>query len=179
MSLTREQSHRLTTAIERWSAPCTIQGKHHATTPYVAGLCTPGKGVDCVRLGDSILQETYFGKWDGLEPLPREAQDAALHNIEVIARITRLLFARFDFFSVNTAGQMRAADFLVVRQKIANPGTTKAERNPHHVIIVGPDHVRCWHAVPGASVVPVGIGGVRACFDVVSVWRSRHGYAER
>jgi hypothetical protein len=179
MSMTRDQRQRLIAAIQRWTQP---------PTPYMAGQCLPrglsgvpeGGGVDCVRFVDAVLQETYYGRWDALEPLPREAQDSAWHNPEIVSRVARLFFDRFDLYSVEIGRSFKPGDMLCVRSKPppgAKPLTVaeKAVMTPHHCIIVAPD-LWCWHAVPAVNVCRVGAGGVKACFDLIKVWRSRKGW---
>lgn len=171
MSLSLEQIQRLRAAIERWK-----------NTPYMAGQCLPGTGkdggVDCVRFGDTILQETYGLS---LPPLPREAQDSAWHDPVVVSRITRLVFERFDLFSVDLKQPLMPADWLCVRAKTTHKPKDRAEQieqRPHHIVIVGFPPNLAWHAVPKANVISCGIGGIRASFDIIKVWRSRFGYPD-
>lgn len=161
--MTPEQRAKLQRAIELW-----------AGTPYMAGQCRPGVGVDCVRYVDAILQHTY-DLW--LPALPREAQDSAWHDPAVVSRITRLLFDRHDFFTVAPGRIWQPADWLVVRSKPQGPVSDKARETPHHCVIVGHDR-RCYHAVPNLGVVGTGIGAVLATFNIIKVWRSRKGYEE-
>ena len=149
-------------------------------TPYLPGQCVKGRGVDCLRYIDKGLQAATG---QDLDPLPREAQDAALHNPEVVFRITRLLASRFDMKTVErTDPPYRAADILAVRTKTfgRKPLTReeKVTKSPHHVLIVGPTGLVCWHAMRTASpetskVCWLGVGGVLACYDVLQVWRSK------
>lgn len=148
-------------------------------TPYMAGQCVPGLkgGTDCLRFSDAILQR-FYGL--NLEPLPREAQDAALHNPEVVKKIARLVIERFDFVTIREE-RFQPGDWLCVRPKVPGEKLTleqMVEIRPHHCIVVGPDGRRCWHAVPKANVCWTGIGGVLAAFDIIKIWRSRKGYDE-
>lgn len=169
MMFTPQHKLRLQTAIDRW------QG-----TPYVAGQSMPGKdgGVDCVRYDYDLLEWTYQV---GHEPLPRIAQDAAFHKVEVVQAVMRHFWERFQWFSVKPGLPLMPADLLAVRQKTPYVPEDEDGRakilNPHHVFVVGPDRIMCHDSWPGIGVRSCGIGGVRASFEVVHVYRSRLAYA--
>lgn len=170
MPLSYEQRRGLREGIELWDK-----------TPYLSGQFMPGAGggVDCVRYGDALLQHTYHGGWQSLPPLPREAQDAAWHDPAVVKKVIRLMCERHDLYLLDPAApafRYQPADLLCVRQKPQKGEDAHADREPHHVIVVGADAIWCHHAVPRTHVARVGIGGVRACFEVLRVFRSARGY---
>ena len=155
MSLSSAQLERLQRRLDEWEG-----------TPYMAGQCKPGKrledgcGVDCVRLGDDALQ---YALGLSLDPLPREAQDAAFHDPNVVFRFQRLMLKRFRGTTLDPQTiKQEAGDILGLKLKDA--------AKEHHVAIVGADGVRCYHAI-GAGVVWSGIGGIRASYDVLKIWR--------
>lgn len=164
MSLTPEQRSRLIEACKLWLG-----------TPYLAGQCIPGKegGVDCVRLTDAILQQTYGLS---LEPLPRHAQDAAFHNKEVVQSMVRLFFERFDLFTVNNPRVFLPTDLIMTRQ-ITN-GEMPETPSGHHVILVTARKPVCIDAWPRIGVREIGLGGVKASFTILKVYRTRMAYAE-
>ena len=146
-------------------------------TPYLAGQCERGVGVDCLRYIDAALQ---YSTAQVLAPLPREAQDVALHNPEVVKRVARLMAGRFN---METKARLdppyRPGEVLCVRTKTKIKPLTREEKvlkSPHHVLIVGPTGLLCWHAMntgnPDTSKVSwVGVGGVLACYTVLQIWR--------
>lgn len=77
-----------------------------------------------------------------------------------------LIKDRFQARSVLLLGDVSVfpADVLVVR--------CKHGKNPHHVLIVGPDGIKVYHAQSGAGVSWTGLGGVGGMFDVTHVYRS-------
>lgn len=151
--MTEAQRQRFLCALEAWEG-----------TKYMPGCCCPQTGVDCIRLVDALLQST-FGL--NLSPLPREAQDAAFHDPKVVVRVRRLIKDRFKSVSVRIDGDsvgVLPADVIEVR--------CKHGKAPHHVLIVGPDGIRVYHAQSGIGVSWTGVGGVTAMFDITHIYRS-------
>lgn len=161
--ITAQQTLRLQQAIARWSK-----------TPYVAGQFQPGLGIDCVRYCWGVLNEAFFETWDHGTALPREAQDAALHNTEVSKKVARLFIEKFDLYSLEPRRTPMASDILSVKAKL--PGVQTV--NPVHLILVGMNGIKCHHAVPGLGIADTGIGGVRASYDITHIYRSRLAYAK-
>lgn len=152
-----EQIKRLRASIKGWEG-----------TPYVAGQSFPGKqgGVDCVRICDLILQDALDLS---LDPLPRHAQDSAFHDKEVVAQMQRLLFERFDLYSVPVDSRIEPLDLVVCSQKIR--GTVSPKDSGHHIIL-SISRNQCIDAWPGIGVRILGTGGILAGFDILKIWRS-------
>lgn len=161
MTLSREQFERLGLFIQQWEE-----------TPYLAGQCCPGPsgGVDCLRYVDQGLQQT---RGVVLDPLPREAQDAAFHDRDVVVRMGLLMVRRHNLVSIRTRPPFKPADTLCVRTKTPNAVKREdlANLSPHHLMIVGPDGIRVWHAGPSRKVSWMGLGGVPVCYDIIQAWR--------
>jgi cell wall-associated NlpC family hydrolase len=153
-----DQTKRLKASIAGW------QG-----TPYVAGQSFPGKGggVDCVRICDLILQDALGLS---LDPLPRHSQDSAFHDKSVVANMQRLLFERFDLYSVPVDGQIQPLDLIVCSQKIKGM-RTPADHEGHHIVLATSSN-QCIDAWPGVGVRVLGMGSIRAGFEIHKVWRS-------
>lgn len=153
LAITKAQRQRFLCALEAWDG-----------TPYMAGCACPQRGVDCVRLVDCLLQST-FGL--NLKPLPRECQDAAFHDVKVVAKTSKLIKERFQAKSVPLDENIGVypADVLVVKHKEG--------KNPHHVLIVGPDGIKTYHAQSGVGVSWTGLGGVNSMFHITHIYRSR------
>lgn len=157
--MTPEQRKRFTRSISKWSG-----------TPYRTGQSTPGRlgGVDCVRLCDCVLQDTLGLT---LEPLPRHAADSAFHSREVVQEVTRLLFSRFDLYTVRDPLEFKPCDIIVARQRTTEDVPTDSEG--HHILLAGPARPLCYDAWPNVGVRTLGEGAVRASFDVLKVYRTR------
>lgn len=161
--MSSEQLSRLMASLVKWQA-----------TPYLAGQCLAGLqgGVDCIRYVDAVLQDVFDKK---PEPLPVEAQDAALHNPEVVQRIARLIAVRFSMRTVDPLGIISPADIICTRTKTKSGEKLTPEeiltKTPHHVFLAGFGPL-CWHALQRVGVCSMGIGAMRSSFNVIQVWRS-------
>lgn len=102
-------------------------------TPYMEGACSPGQGVDCVR-----LVVAWFNHLRGIQfKLPSEAQDAALHDPRVVVRVRKALIDAYGP-ALTYKGPFRWAprDCLAIGRS----------GNPYHVGIVADDGLSLWHA---------------------------------
>lgn len=159
--MTPEQLQRFEQFIEQWEG-----------TPYLSGQCMagPAGGVDCLRYVDQGLQAI---KGVSLVPLPREAQDAAFHDRRVVVFIGLLMMKRHGLKTIGIRPPFKVADILCVRTKTPTPlkPENRAEKNPHHIMLVGPGGIRVWHAGPSQQVSWMGLGGVVCCYDIIHAWR--------
>lgn len=110
-------------------------------TPYAAGQQRAGSGggADCVRFVDAVLR-TYTQR--NPPALPREAQDASLHDPEVVRCFMRHFLRSYpstalpNYFLKSSHTRFRPGDVLAL-------STTTV---PMHVGIVGDDPRVFWHA---------------------------------
>jgi hypothetical protein len=112
--------------------------------------------VDCVRFVDAVLAELHG--YD-LPPIPRLDQDLSLHDRRATMEVCRLVSARYPNVTVRGPRLVEPGDVLVYRRG----------RAPGHVIIVGGDGVRAYHADEGVGVCYTGVGAVMS--HVMRIWR--------
>lgn len=166
MSLSHDQTIALQSALTRWRG-----------TPYIAGNQMPGQhgGVDCLRYVDAVLHEV-FRPGDRLDPLPRHAQDAALHNTQIVYEVIRIMLKRFDMKCMPDVITPDPGDVLAVRLK-TKPAESlihrPSEGRSRHLLVVTNHTAICSHAIPGHGVVLAGRGGIESTFEITGVYRSK------
>lgn len=81
-------------------------------TPYAAGQCCKGVGVDCVRFVNAGLA---FRAGDPVPPeLPRFAQDAAFHDPRVVSDLLKFWTKLYPCDRVDVASSGKIGDVVVV-----------------------------------------------------------------
>ncbi len=130
-------------------------------TPWVAGQCCKGVGVDCVRFVAAVLDELCGTSH--ARTLPRLPQDLGVHDAFGAAEAAVSMVRKYPHEDVRRDGIVRPADVIAVTLHI---GLT-------HTLIVGPDPSVAWHAVSPIGVTPVGLGhlGEGGIGRAVRVWR--------
>lgn len=101
-------------------------------TPYMAGQCMPGVGVDCIRFGHAVLCE-MTGK--NLGAFPRLPQDMSMHNRLGSMRVLHQM--RRDF-----SEHERVSGTVCIPMDIVITGYFGA--GPGHMRLVGPEPNTIW-----------------------------------
>jgi len=112
-------------------------------TPYMAGQCLPGVGVDCVRLICAILNDL---RGHEVIPISTVPPDAALHNRETAIAAMRSLLKAYNPTKVENR-MIEPGDILVVSYSGGGPG---------HGMLVGPVKNTLYHS-DGRGVVKTGM----------------------
>ncbi len=136
--------NRLETVLRSWEG-----------TPWAAGQCCPGRGVDCRYFVCGVLDELYQIR----SPLPpRKPLDTAIHNRDGAVTALRQLIDRYPSETIPVDSAFEPGDVLIVRPPLAHDQTLK------HAIIIGPGG-RAWHA---------GRGGVS--YIAIAGWAVTHAF---
>lgn len=112
--------------------------KPWADTPFMAGQCCPGVGVDCTHFVCAVLDELY-GRPP--RPLRRWKPGTGLANIKAGAQVLRAIRQLFPA-GQRVAGALEPGDTVALRYG----------RGPNHVALVGFKPNTIWHC-------PMGVGG--------------------
>ncbi len=107
-------------------------------TPFMAGQCCAGVGVDCTHFVCAVLDELYgtmpprpIRRWK-----PGTGQQSVRHGAEVMREIVQMFPA-----ARRVSSPLEPGDTVVLRYG----------RGPGHLAIIGPERNTIWH-------VPMGIG---------------------
>ncbi len=127
---------RLATVLKPW-----------ADTPFMAGQCCPGIGVDCTHFVCAVLDELY-----GRRPRPvrRWKAGTGISSVKAGARVLRAIRAMFPLARRVVGSPLEPGDTVVLRYG----------RGPNHVALVGFASNTIWHCPMGvgARVGPMPMG---------------------
>lgn len=131
-------------------------------TPWMAGQCCRGRGVDCVRFVVAVLDELHHYEGDAVPRLP---QDMSLHDRAGAMRVVKLIERRWPNRILAVGEAIEPGDVVVIR--------TSAAGGPGHVLIAGVKPAELWHATSMVGVVrtSLAVAGPGA-EKVVRIWRT-------
>jgi len=143
-----EITARLETNFQRWEG-----------TPYMAGQCMPGMGVDCVRFVCDVLDKMY----DTHTEVPREIQDRSLHDPAGAQEVMDLIRSYYPDHVDLPAGDrcVEPGDIII---------TGNAQGGPGHAILVGTARNTLWQATSRA-VRMCGLGLLQHFQQVCTIVR--------
>lgn len=131
-------------------------------TRYGPGQSMPGVGVDCIRLVYSWLLYREGKGPEGCMELPREAQDAALHDPKVCVRVRKIITDRFKNIRLERGLPLQTGDIVGVAGK----------GNPFHVGIVSLSPKLVLHSNKPIGVMVTSIQALSVDgYDVVEAYR--------
>ena len=87
-------------------------------TPYAAGQCCRGEGVDCVRFVNAGL--AYGHGLDAPPDLPRFSQDSAFHEQGIVRELMDFWRKLYKTTEEDVGSRPRLGDVLVVASGISN-----------------------------------------------------------
>ena len=140
---------KILTSGQQLSAPDAALGaaiESWVGTPWMAGQCMRGVGVDCVRFVDAVLCQV---RGVTIEPAQRFPQNMPLADREGAMAAAHIMLRRHPNRKRIDGEPIEPGDVLICRRG--------AMDSPGHVLIAGVDARTAWHAVAGAGVCMTSI----------------------
>lgn len=128
-----------------WGEFIDLIGDYWEGTPYMEGISSHRRGVDCVRFVCNVLDGLYGESRVG--EVARIKGDVSLHNKRGVMRAMRAILTTYDKHERVRDNTLEPGDVVV---------TGPSQGGPGHVLIAGGRQGVLWHCAKPLGVHQVG-----------------------